>query len=561
MDPQAQEYVLQRGRPANGEVSSAGHTTAVSMARYSHLEFADSIPSEESYIFDAIRAYSTSEECSHRPGSAKKIHRDLDSRLAAQPVQSTGIPPPPCRNPRSLTEKNTSSPGWHPHPAGHSRILSVDEGKAVVASPQDGSLKRNLFDVLHLPKSASLNDTDDASKSSQWLEYEWSANPVYPSYPPPVRSPTPPGLPTFGTPEAVNYSSRFHVQSATISNGQNQQHTAASSSRSYHSGGGGASERTRTASYGDKIRKIFRFSSTPPQPQRLVPAVARAEDGTAVQGRFPYRQSGHGVGVVRRMEDHPFHQRALSPPREESTSNHSNLVQQDRKPKREYSSTNVARNAPWRPTPARIGPGARASHHSAYGHFSSVSRLQTPDSHSPHRPCSANTAYTTSRIDSFHTCVSQLFSNPTNPQQHRMSTVDDQESEITQQESAACSLIPTESPAASAEADHCALAYNTPPDSWLQCPPLVSSCLSCCWGVRHDPDSGVHSNTSSHETYETARSHTSNDASAAPIRGDQEAEAEAAQSAQHPMQWLSEAWQFVHQFALRNAVAMGRLLN
>ncbi|PYI34436.1 hypothetical protein BP00DRAFT_336914 [Aspergillus indologenus CBS 114.80] len=536
------------------------------MARYSHLEFADSIPSEESYIFDAIRAYSSSDEVSQRPGSARHIHRDLDSRLVAHTAtfpppttQDTGRSRQPqqqqqqsCRQPRYLREKETSSPGWHPYTANNSRVVSVNEGRAIVAAPQDESLKPNLFDVLHVHKpTTSLNDTDEASKSSYWLEQDCPANPVYPAFPPPIRAPTPPGLPTFGTPEAVNYSSQFQVRSATGDDYQNPQAASGSSSRFYGGGGGGASGRTRTASYGDKIRRIFSFaSSTPPQPQRQVPTVARAEDGTAVQGRFPYRQSGHGVGVVRRMEDHTFHQRALSPALEENTHDLSTPTQ-DRRPKKEQSNS-PQREVPWRMTPAYVGPVA--SHHSARGRFSSVSRLPAHDS--LQRPGSANTGYTTSRVESFYTCASQLF-KPAPSRQH-MSTVDDQACEIAPQEPVACSLIPTESPTTSAQPDHRALAYN-PSGSWLKLLSIGNSCLSCCLGAEHGPDSAVYSNTSSRETYETARSHTSNEIAVESTREDEAAEAPNPPT--RTIQWFSEAWTSVHEYALRNVGTIVRILD
>ncbi|RAH43323.1 uncharacterized protein BO95DRAFT_419155 [Aspergillus brunneoviolaceus CBS 621.78] len=538
------------------------------MARYSHLEFADSIPSEESYIFDAIRAYSSSDEVSHRQGLARQIHRDLDSRLVAhtttfpppptaqdtgrtrQPQQQQQQQPQPCRQPRYLREKETSSPGWHPYTANNSRILSVNEGRAIVAAPQDESLKPNFFDVLHLRKpTTSLNDTDKASKPSYWPEQDCPANPVYPAFPPPIRSPTPPGLPTFGTPEAVNYSSQFQVRSATVGDSQNSQAASGSSSRFYD--GGGASGRTRTASYGDKIRRIFSFtSSTPPQPQQQAPTVARAEDGTAVQGRFPYRQSGHGVGVVRRMEDHAFHQRALSPALEENTPDLSSLTQ-DRKLKREQSNS-PQREVPWRMTPAYVGPVA--SHHSARGRFSSVSRLPAHDS--LQRPGSANTGYTTSRVESFYTCASQLL-RPA-PSRQPLSTVNDQACEIAPQEPVACSLIPTESPTTSARPDPCVLACN-PSGSWLKLLSIGHSCLSCCLGVGNDPDSAVYSNTSSRETYETARSHTSNEIAVEPDREDEAAEAP--NSAPRTIQWFSEAWKSVHEYALRNVGTIGQILD
>ncbi|CAG8904901.1 unnamed protein product [Penicillium egyptiacum] len=121
---------------------------------------------------------------------------------------------------------------------------------------------------------------------------------VQPRYPPPQRTPTPPGLPSFGTSEAMTISQRFMIPD----NGAR--------SRANLQGGGPASG--QPSSYGDTLRRLFGLPSSASQANGIsVNGIGRAEDGTLVQGRFPHRQSGHGMHVGRPLQDHPFHQRNL----------------------------------------------------------------------------------------------------------------------------------------------------------------------------------------------------------------------------------------------------------
>jgi len=142
---------------------------------------------------------------------------------------------------------------------------------------------------LH-PKAISLDTVEGNQHIPRWPENVFAAvSTVRPQYPPPERWPTPPGLPSFNTPEAVYCSAQFLV-------GQNGGRRIPGDGQQPHS-------------YGEALLRFLGLSpSNGPGPGGLsVVGIGRAEDGTIVQGRFPYRQSGHGTNLAR----HPFHQSNL----------------------------------------------------------------------------------------------------------------------------------------------------------------------------------------------------------------------------------------------------------
>ncbi|KAJ0424448.1 hypothetical protein BJY00DRAFT_263910 [Aspergillus carlsbadensis] len=108
------------------------------------------------------------------------------------------------------------------------------------------------------------------------------ASPTLPEYPPPVRSPTPPGIPSFGSEEARSYDFRFNARPQVPARGESL------------------------------LRRLFqRAQPNPSGSQRNQRHRIFAGDGTAVMGSFPQRQSGHGAHMLG-AEDHPFHNRNLS---------------------------------------------------------------------------------------------------------------------------------------------------------------------------------------------------------------------------------------------------------
>lgn len=124
--------------------------------------------------------------------------------------------------------------------------------------------------------------------------------PHQPPYPPPHRMPTPPGLPSFDTPEAMYCASQFlHEPRGGRADAQ-------------HSGD---NVRPGFGFYVNAIRGFFGWSTpvdasatSPPEPYA---GIGRAHDGTIVHGRFPYRQSGHNMNMTRNIHDHPFAQNTL----------------------------------------------------------------------------------------------------------------------------------------------------------------------------------------------------------------------------------------------------------
>lgn len=143
-------------------------------------------------------------------------------------------------------------------------------------------------------KAISLDTVGGNQHVPRWPENLGSAVSTFrPQYPPPERQPTPPGLPSFNTPEAMYCSAQFLV-------GQN-------------GGRHMCDVGQQTQSYGDALLRFFNLSpSNDIAPGGLsVAGIGRAEDGTIVQGRFPYRQSGHGINLARQLNDHSFHQSNL----------------------------------------------------------------------------------------------------------------------------------------------------------------------------------------------------------------------------------------------------------
>ncbi|KAJ5920742.1 hypothetical protein N7454_009275 [Penicillium verhagenii] len=159
----------------------------------------------------------------------------------------------------------------------HRKAVSLD---AVADHSPVGSRQHNCWPASSMPVAVTTNQ---------------------PQYPPPERSPTPPGLPSFNTPEAVYCSAQFLIG-----------HNGARAVPSNHPHGEIPSAQ-RSTSYTDAFRRFLGFQA-PVETAPTVPSVigiGRAPDGTVVQGRFPHRQSGHGTSLARQLDDHPFHNNAL----------------------------------------------------------------------------------------------------------------------------------------------------------------------------------------------------------------------------------------------------------
>ncbi|RAK97607.1 uncharacterized protein BO80DRAFT_448216 [Aspergillus ibericus CBS 121593] len=535
----------QHGSSDEDEVSATEGGPPGEAAPRGTAALSESVLSEESSIFNALRTNSGTEDIGPRLGPGCPSHGNADSRIAANMAMFIPLAPEATdavqrlnREPKYFPEQKAQSSGWHPQLSLDSCALSTDEGKAIVASPPDDSLKQHLLDALHLRKAVSLNDADDISRTFKWPgNHDSPVNPVLPSYPPPVRAPTPPGLPSFGTREAICYSAQFPVRSATIS-GQVQQPAPNSARNACRRVANG----TRTGSYGGMLRRLLSFSSsTPSQPKRQVYIMARAEDGTAVQGRFPYRQSGHGMNLARRLDDHPFHRTAVSTVQEDHVNIDAGVRQTDGdRCDSKQEQADIAE-------PSNLGAGRRMQRARPQIALNSLLPLPRPVlADNPQRPVSANPSLPTCRVDSFYTCASH--SQVPGMSRH-MDTLDTQGTERLG-DTATCFLAPTQSPPVSTAQEGCRLA-NDHSGPWLQSLRIVNSWFFCCLGARNEQDTVIYSNTASNDTYVTARSHASNDSAAECIRpGGPE------DPVQSPRRWLSETWMSLQMFASRNFLAL-----
>ncbi|CAL5874722.1 uncharacterized protein PFLUO_LOCUS9023 [Penicillium psychrofluorescens] len=262
--------------------------------RYAIPESSDSNPSDERYIYNAIRASTSTEEarsCEAVP-RISAFEQGLAANLAmfvptdySQGLSSTDSPYEGIQTRRPIIYWRSQMLS-DPYP--HHAIQSVSNE---IRKPDPLAHRKAVSDGRHSAARRPSNNLGPA------------VTPAEPRYPPPVRAPTPPGLPSFGSPEAVRTSAQFLTR---------QRGTGAEASAS-PSGRGVDGQRTQ--SYGDTLRQFFGLSplssasSQHPRPSNVhsVAGIGRAEDGTIVQGRFPYRQSGHGMNQAGQLHDHPFH--------------------------------------------------------------------------------------------------------------------------------------------------------------------------------------------------------------------------------------------------------------
>ncbi|RLL97128.1 hypothetical protein CFD26_101820 [Aspergillus turcosus] len=266
------------------------------------------LTSDESSIYNAAKASSVDDRYSLTRSTDNPMDEILDGGMAANMAMFIPLAHEAhASHAVYLTKKQMiKGPMWDSHPLSDSCVAataSCDEKSELVLS--DVSLKKHSRDKSRYRKVVSLNDLDDVQRVPKWPGRKGSpVRPAIPQFPPPYRSPTPPGLPPFGSPEAISYSTQFFVHSF-VREGHIQQRTPPTTGTLTSNGGG-------VASYGETLRRLFGLSSpAPPRPTRQPIPVARAEDGTAVLGRFPYRHSAHGTSLVRRLDNHPFHRRAL----------------------------------------------------------------------------------------------------------------------------------------------------------------------------------------------------------------------------------------------------------
>ncbi|KAJ5899160.1 hypothetical protein N7495_003904 [Penicillium taxi] len=230
----------------------------------------DTAYSDERSIYNAIRVTTSNEE--PRSYGRARMQAVMEEGMAAN---------------MAMFVPEGSSDDWSPNQP-PSRSPKIDRYKQILSDQIQQHQHR---------KTMSLDTTHKNGQTPHWLGNTIPAIiTAQPPFPPPVRMPTPPGLPSFNTPEAMEYSAQFLASPSTVSPSQ----------REFYNG-------QRTGSYSGTFRRLLGLSpSTGPEPSPLsVTGIGRAEDGTVVQGRFPYRQSGHGMNLAREIDDHPFHRNSL----------------------------------------------------------------------------------------------------------------------------------------------------------------------------------------------------------------------------------------------------------
>ncbi|OJD12160.1 hypothetical protein ACJ73_09401 [Blastomyces percursus] len=309
-----------------------------------YMDSSESVPSEHSSLFDAVLASFESDDSrkqsklddrsdeagpsnygpttfggedagifnsrlAHSYGKwpGKKLETIVEqksaSTLKASRVSSVGDVDGPGINTSLTTRRALSNP---PDTFGR-KVYSFDDLDLPNRRPKDA--------ISRLPNRSS---SSGASFELRGLLPQTSpVEPTQPLYPPPARSPTPPGLPSFGSREAIHYNP-IQANRSRPSNHQSQ----VSRSGTQQSLAGDDGEDDSSCASG--LKRLFGLPSCMRARQPALPAgaVARADDGTMVRGRFGARQSGHGVGAgptSRGLESHPFHRSSLPAARVKDT--------------------------------------------------------------------------------------------------------------------------------------------------------------------------------------------------------------------------------------------------
>ncbi|KAL4762982.1 uncharacterized protein BDW70DRAFT_166414 [Aspergillus foveolatus] len=314
------------------------------------------------------------------------------------------------------------------------------------------------------------------ASSPKWPgNIESPVSPTLPEYPPPVRAPTPPGLPTFGSEEARTYDFRIGAQ-----------HPVPNRSESL-------------------LRRLFQRVPPTPAPS-LVDRQPRtrvfAEDGTAVLGSFPQRQSGHGTNILKGTDSHPFHQGNLPLSQCDGAGTGQNdavsegPAPPDASPSDDYSTEDEA-NLRW---------------------LENMTRLQAPESSAPPggmlNSSLLNQGSPPKRVESYQTCVSRVPESTWRFIRQGLSNL-----------SESLYLAPTQSqPVARTDPQRTNTAQTNnletdPPDLWKLVKKRAKSTLCCCRGSEEsgelNPSDAANTdttmNTTTQETYVTARGQNSNE--------------------------------------------------
>ncbi|KAL3443034.1 hypothetical protein BJX65DRAFT_285771 [Aspergillus insuetus] len=425
--------------------------------------------SSGSGIYNALRASSDTSPANLTPTPTEHVDRRMAANVAMFCSISSQTPCRPRRNTDLLLDRPPRV-----HLADKLRVVPTgevvgwslpDRFPDIATNDTDtddiGSDNVGRYDIGANNTEGNSNNSNSigtknlnaaASEPSRPRTPRWPKNvvspvsPTLPEYPPPVRSPTPPGIPSFGSEEARSYDFRFNARPQVPARGESL------------------------------LQRLFqRAQPNPSGPQRNQRHRIFAEDGTAVLGSFPQRQSGHGAHMLG-AEDHPFHNRNLSLAQCDGPGADCD-TERGEEPAREPDSPESSDSLPAWITDAMAEVEA------------------TP--HSSTKP---------SRPDSYQTCTSR----PQVPSRQVAGEGLD---------GPACFLGPTQSTTAINPHEIPSSGDSQPKQSWSDVARRVGALLfHCCYKTAVEPDPPPNSTT--HDTYTTARDQVSNETQQ-PQLGDQ----------------------------------------
>ncbi|CAG8171235.1 unnamed protein product [Penicillium nalgiovense] len=276
-----------------------GRRDSDSISAYDNPDSSESVLSDERSIYNAIRVTTPNESIPRFYASLLHENPVHEQGLAVNMAKFVPTDSQDDHTPIDVPARRGTRQRMIGKLGNHTKLLSDQCWQATHRSRP--TLSRTIsvpepHRTLHR-KAVSLGD--DSIRRPRWPGSLGPAvTTVQPRYPPPERTPTPPGLPSFSTSEAMSISQRFMIPDNSARSHANLQ------------GGGPAGQ--RGGLYSDTLRRLFGLPSSASHASGIsVNGIGRAEDGTLVQGRFPHRQSGHGMHVGRPLHDHPFHQRNL----------------------------------------------------------------------------------------------------------------------------------------------------------------------------------------------------------------------------------------------------------
>lgn len=280
-----------------------------SVSPYNNLDSSESILSDERSIYNAVRVTTPNDSSPRFYASLIHDNPVHDQGLAVNMARFVLTDSQDYHTPTTVPARRGRRQRMAGKLGNHTKLLSDQCWQATHWSRPPLSKTTSVLSPrrsLHR-KAVSLDTSECSIRRPRWPgNLEPAVKIVQPPYPPPERMPTPPGLPSFGTSEAMSVSARFMIPDNVARPPTNLQ-------------GSGPAGGQRSSSYGDTLRRLFGLPPSVSHGGLSVNGVGRAEDGTLVQGRFPHRQSGHGMNIGRPLHDHPFHQHNLPIARHEAT--------------------------------------------------------------------------------------------------------------------------------------------------------------------------------------------------------------------------------------------------